>query len=328
MCRPRAPEDLTTLSPPIEVVTRSGTIKGQLSYGIWDRDTDDFVYEELIPWFNSAGNQGASDPMLSGVIGLVGGGGQALNVITVGNYFEDTDTVSAASSWLDPSTGNNKPEIIAPGAWTSWATPHAAAFAVDVMSQSTWFTRKPALMKALMLAGATDPIIGDCAPTFFPTVPCTPAPITEETIPDKTGVGGINFHSANYSATKFYYEGANDDFDALDKGDGAADSYITDEVFVYDSYDRVRVAMSWLTRGTYTFDHKDDAHAIGSDFDLRVYDPAGDLIGRSWSFDNNFEVVDFEPTTSGTYTFKINRWSNNDTANKIQIGVVVSNIND
>ena len=114
----------------------------------------------------------------------------------------------------------------------------------------------------------------------------------------------------------------------MDQEDGVADGYITDEVFVYDSYDRVRVAMSWLTRGTYTFDHKDDAHAVGIDLDLRVYDPAGDLMGRSWSYDNTFEVVEFEPTTSGTYTFKIDRYSNNDTANKIQIGVVVSKIND
>ena len=305
-------EDLTTLSPPIEVVTRSGTIKGQLSYGTSDRDFDDFVYDELIPWFNSAGNQGASDPAGSGVIGLVGGGGQGLNVITVGNYFEDTDTVSADSSWLDPSTGNNKPEIVAPGAWTSWTTPHAAAFSVDSMSQSAFQKNKPHLVKAKQIAGATDPIAGDATG------------ITMWEIPDKTGAGGIDFLSSHYNGHNYWMHGSNSSFSTLDAGDGLTDGYITRQLYISSSYDAVRIAMSWLTRGTYVYDNRDDAHPIGIDLDLNVYDPAGDLVGRSWSWDNGSEIVNFEPTTSGTYTFKINRYANRDSSNKIRLGVAVN----
>ena len=309
-------DDLTTLDPPINVVSRSGSIKGQLTYGTGDRDTDDFVYDEMIPWFNSAGNQGVTDPAGSGVVGLVGGGGQGLNVITVGNYEEWTDAVDTASSFVDPSTGNNKPEIVAPGTATSWATPHAAAFSVDSMSQSTFQKSKPHLVKAKQIAGATDPIAGDATG------------ITMWEIPDKTGAGGIDFLSSHYNGMNYWMHGNNAYFDTLDAADGSADDYITREVHISNTHDAVRIAMSWLTRGTYTYEHRDDAHAIGMDLDLTVYDPAGTLLGLSWSYDNAFEVVDFEPTTSGTYTFKIKRWSNNDTDNKLRLGVAVNWYNE
>ena len=182
-----------------------------------------------------------------------------------------------------------------------------------------------------MLASATDPIIGDCAPAFFQTVPCAPAPITEEpwvSIPDKTGVGGINFLSANYSATKFYYEGGNDEFGALDQEDGAADNYIIDKFFVYDSYDRVRVVMAWMNQGTWVYEHKNDPQPLSMDFDITIYDPNNEWVGHSMSYTNGFEIVEFEPKMSGNYTFVIERYSNNDEECHVRIGVVVSKIND
>ena len=64
------------------------------------------------------------------------------------------------------------------------------------------------------------------------------------------------------------------------------------------------------------------------DFDLQVFDPSGTRIARSLSWDNGFEVVDFPPTTSGTYTFKINRYANRDSSNNIRLGVAVNFYNE
>ena len=86
--------------------------------------------------------------------------------------------------------------------------------------------------------------------------------------------------------------------------------------------------MSWLTRGTYTYDHKDDAHPIGMDLDLSVYDPTGGLVGVSLSYDNAFEVIDFTPVITGFYTFKINRFANRDLANQLRVGVAVNFYNE
>ena len=38
-------------------------------------------------------------------------------------------------------------------------------------------------------------------------------------------------------------------------------------------------------------------------------------------------LVQFTPTVSGTYTFKINRYANRDTANKLRMGLVVNYFN-
>ena len=122
--------------------------------------------------------------------------------------------------------------------------------------------------------------------------------------------------------------GNNGDFSAWDAADGTLDGYVSRQIFIPNSYDGVRIAMSWLTRGTYTFDHKDDAHPIGIDLDLSVYDPTGGLVGVSLSYDNAFEVIDFSPVITGFYTFKINRFANRDVANRLRVGVAVNFYNE
>lgn len=68
--------------------------------------------------------------------------------------------------------------------------------------------------------------------------------------------------------------GNNGDFGALDAADGTTDNSLNRQVFLPNTYDAVRIAMTWLTRGSNAYDHKDDAHAIGMDLDLHVLDVA------------------------------------------------------
>lgn len=295
--------------PQIQVVTRSNGSGDSDGYSTTDRDWDDFAYTHMIPTFKSAGNNGSGS-------GNVSAPGKGLNLITVGNYDHTTDTIAGSSSFVDPAIGAEKPEISAPGesitaggftmSGTSMSAPHAAAFAADQMSDSTWLKFKPHLVKAKILSGATDVISGGA---------------------DKVGLGGIDFLSGHYNGHNFWWSGGNGAFSSWDSADGSSDGYIERTLTISNSWDAVRVVLSWLTRGTYTYAHRTDAHAIGMDLDLRVYDPSGALVGSSASWDNNFESVEFEPTMTGTYTFKINRYANRDTSNKLRMGLVVNYFN-
>jgi hypothetical protein len=63
------------------------------------------------------------------------------------------------------------------------------------------------------------------------------------------------------------------------------------------------------------------------DLDLQVYGPNGNLVGGSYSWDNPFESLDFTPTTSGYYTFKISRPFNRDTSLDLRMGLDVNYYN-
>jgi hypothetical protein len=85
----------------------------------------------------------------------------------------------------------------------------------------------------------------------------------------------------------------------------------------------VRAALVWLNRGSYTYDHRADAHAIGIDLDLAVFDPDGNLIASSANFDNPFELVNFNTTIRGAYRFRIARAANRDTLSAVKMALRV-----
>jgi hypothetical protein len=294
---------------PIYVVNRSNGGNDSTSYNTTDRDWDNFIYDNKIATFVSAGNNGNGT-------GNTISPAKGLNVVTVGNYNDANNTISGSSSFVEPQTGNDKPEISAPGSnidaggftmsGTSMSSPHAAAFAADMMSHSTYLKYRPQLVKAKIMAGATDSISGGY---------------------NKVGLGGIDFASAQWSGHWFWWSGGTSAFNTFDGQDGAADNHIVKQVYIANDWERVRVVLSWLTRGSYTYDHRNDAHPIGLDLDLKVYDPNGNYLGGSFSWDNPFEDVDFTPTVSGYYTFKIHRYATRDSSLKLRMGMYVNYYN-
>jgi hypothetical protein len=294
---------------PIYIVTRSNSSNDSTSYNTLDRDWDNFVYNKSVATFNSGGNTGLGT-------GNVRSPGKGLNIITVGNYNDANDTIRNTSPFVDPNTGNDKPELVAPGTnitaggftmtGTSMSTPHAAAFAADMMSHSTYLKHRPYLVYAKLLSGATDAITGGY---------------------NKVGLGGIDFASAQWSGYWQYYTGGNSSFSYFDGLDGSSDGYITKKIYISSSWNKARVSIAWLNRGTYTYDHRFAAHPIGMDLDLRVYDPTGSYVGGSYSWDNAFEKVNFTPTISGYYTFKINRYANRDVSSSVRLGMYVNYYN-
>lgn len=119
--------------------------------------------------FISAGNVDSTDTINGRNITSPAKG---MNVITVGNYEDNSDKISNGSIHINPITKNEKPEKVAPGTFvtitgddgtvysnqygTSISSPHAAAFAADAMSHNTFLQHSPMTLKAFMLAGNTD----------------------------------------------------------------------------------------------------------------------------------------------------------------------------
>lgn len=68
-----------------------------------------------------------------------------------------------------------------------------------------------------------------------------------------------------------------------------------------------RVSLAWLKRNSVSSPHSTGTITEKplSDLDLEVYDPNGNLVGRSISGVNNVELVQFVPQMTGTYKIKV-----------------------
>ncbi len=290
-----------------------------------DREFDNYVYDNNKYVFVSAGNRregtyNPNDYVLSPA--------KAFNVITVGNY-DDTssNTINQdgvnTSSYVNPSTGNQKPEISAPGTlieWdytardsiqgdsdesiimtgTSFAAPHAAAFAADAMSHNSFLNvgRAP-MMKAHMIASATDAIGGGR---------------------NRVGEGGINFYSSKVkskslayyndgnSETPFPYIGTNSSGDWYCKTNWSSYFYASDSV--------ARVVIAWANRGDFILQHGES----GIDLDLHVRGPNGEWYYGEMNDNDPYAMVTFNPPTTGTYTAFICKTKDIDSQSRIDLG--------
>ena len=296
--------------PSVEIQNHSWGAGFSTAYRIRDRDFDNYTINNNDAIFKSAGNRG-NIPATPNVTSP----GKGLNVITVGNYNDDTDRINSSSSYGDPQTKNQKPEIVAPGtridtdldgvddgSGTSWAAPHAAAFAANLMSNYSWMKHKPHLMKAVMLAGATKSISGG---------------------EDKVGVGGIDFRSANYNGHFKWWTNASYDY-YKSHDSGTNNSILEWKTPSLSSRTNYRAVISWLNRGNYTYSHRTDSHPIGKDFDMTVYDPNGNYVCHSSSWDNSYEVCNFRTSVSGQYMIQIYRYANRDRRNNMSLAVAVN----
>ena len=103
------------------------------------------------------------------------------------------------------------------------------------------------------------------------------------------------------------------------RGDVFSDSVkITDQISNKEGAGilNARAALGIVTSGnywSYTF-----VMSFG-DLDLRVYGPSGELLGTSITNNSNFEIVQFVPKTTGTYTIKIS----GSTSNTEHVGIAV-----
>ena len=81
--------------------------------------------------------------------------------------------------------------------------------------------------------------------------------------------------------------------------------------------------IKWITKGTYTYSHRNDSYPIGQSYSIRVLDPNGNQVGYSLSWYNNYVTVNFSRPTTGVYHVEIRRFANRDTNAKFQLAYVL-----
>jgi hypothetical protein len=81
----------------------------------------------------------------------------------------------------------------------------------------------------------------------------------------------------------------------------------------------IRVALAWSSKVTYDTDAtqtppiKNVVSKLTTDLDLHLYE-GNRIVDWSSSFDNSYEIIDFQGNAGTTYDIVIRRWSGNDWA--------------
>jgi hypothetical protein len=252
---------------------------------------------------------------------------KGFNGLVVGNHDDTASAMSGSSVYRNPSSSHGDrelPEIAANGtdvtavgltmSGTSMASPAAAGCVALLQHQNSSLKSWPEGCRAIMLAGAKRNVAGN---TWWQDVIGNADPA------DGTGavdaLEGINItknrRSQNASATRRGW-----DIGTLRSRDFNADKR---SKFVYRvqvpsgffSPRHVKAALAWDSRVT-TFSQFGTPIPISStlavDFDLMIYNSRGALVGYSGSYDNSYEIAEFEGMPGETYDIRIRRWSGSD----------------
>jgi hypothetical protein len=238
----------------------------------------------------SAGNEGTAT-------GRVTSPARGYNVISVGAYGDNntltwaSDAMASYSSYADPSTGCEKPEVAASGSsidstthlspWTgpvgsgtSYAAPMVAGEAALLLDVNSALFSDPEAVKAMIMATALHNIEGSSR------------------LSEYDGAGGVDMLAAFRAAG----EGWSDHRYLDAAGDLPYDLY----VYAYAG-ETVRAAIAWdsTPTGDYTSD------PLVQDIDLRAYNPSGGLVASSASSAYSFEIVEFTASTTGNYRLEV-----------------------
>jgi len=288
------------------------------------RNLDSFAqYFDHVVWSNhltvvaAAGN--------SPETGNVKSPGLAYNVIAVG-AFDDGDTSTWADDAMLGNSGYNdpisqhgdreKPEVAAVGAgmiststaspWvsycndfgTSFATPVVSGEAALLMHRQSQLTSWPEAVKAAIMAGAIHNIEG------------------ASRLSDRDGAGGIDCSIADDTIANNRWWANTVLYDDFPK------TYVLSDI---PAGKKVRVVAAWDS-------HPPDLHPpydtindpLQSDFDLIIYDPNGEQVEVSSSYDNNYEIGQFTAEMSGNYQAKVVKYRFEGTSERLALAYSIS----
>jgi hypothetical protein len=275
--------------------------------GANDRFYDELVINRFVTVVKSAGNEGGT---CGAGNGNVTSPGLAYNVLTVGN-FDDRNTVSwtgdvmnPCSSWRDPTSlrgDREKPEVAGPGTninsttrtspWTgaigsgtSYAAPMYSGLAALMMQRNTALRIWPEGVRAIAMVSSIHNIEGATRLSEFDGTGGMVAHRADDIAALRTTSGSRGWNARSYDCTA-----------ALNTN--VATMALTAGV-------RTRVAIAWAQNPSYLL----YASGPSADLDLHVINPSGSLVASSSSFDNTYEIVDFTPSVSGTYTLRIRKF--------------------
>jgi hypothetical protein len=282
----------------LDIINNSwGGNTGNTDLNVHDRHLDYIVRAQADPVLVAAGNEANT---CGSQTDRVTSPARGYNVISVGGLDDNgtttwgDDGMYFCSSFIDPSTGVQKPEVVASGAsitsttdnpadWianvgsgTSYATPMVSAQAALLSQADTALNAYPETIKAIIMATALHNIEGDTR------------------LSDQDGAGGVDMYAALNLVDNGWWDW--DNFQASD----FPHSY---SQFAYAG-ETVRAVITWNSNPA--SDYSTDP--LDADLDLRVYDGNGDFVTSSTSFDNSYEIVEFVAPTTGNYEFRVSQF--------------------
>jgi len=248
------------------------------------------------------------------------------NSLGVGNHNDTAGAMSGDSVFRNPSSSHGDrdlPEIAANGtgvttvgltmSGTSMASPAAAGCAALIQSVDGTLKSWPEGGRAILLAGAKRNVAGQ---TWWQDV------VGNVDASDGSGavdaLEAVNIakqrRSRNAMAT-----GRGWDVGTLRSSDIGTNKRTTFSYSVklgnsFFSPGHVKVALAWDSKIT-MFPLGIDlpiASTLTVDLDLQIFDSGGVQVGYSGSWDNSYEIAEFDGQRGETYTIKIRRWSGTD----------------
>jgi hypothetical protein len=227
-------------------------------------------------------------------------------VITVGaiddidSGFWSGDTMASFSRYVDPLTGQDKPEVVSVGVdvtapvadptnygiWngTSFSAPNVAGVVGQMLSRQPGLRIWPETIKAATMVSAMHDIE---AGTDRDGVGAVVATVADDTMKNAT-FAGLSVTTANMTESCAPVSGSV----CMARNVSLTKGKRTRIAIAYDAVANPGVS-----------------DALGADLDLYVVSPSSTLVATSASISNAWEMVDFTPSVTGTYKVLIRRYS-------------------
>jgi hypothetical protein len=258
-----------------------------------DRFFDYTIRNFSVMMFKSNGNQGGGSNLSTSP-------GNGYNMTCSGAYNDGDnvnwagDVMASYSSYLNPNTGHEKPELASPGDQcvststsgtstqnfngTSSASPLTCGVGVLLANTNPAILASMPTLKAALMVGAWHNIEG------------------AEPISDKDGAGGVHALASQRVIAKGQFENG-----SFTNASFPGNVY-TRQIQLYQGV-TARVIALW-------FSDPDAAYStdvLKMDLDLTVLDPQGATVAASASTVNPFELVQFLPAQTGLYTVRLTK---------------------
>jgi hypothetical protein len=249
------------------------------------------------------------------------------NGLTVGNHDDTAGAMSGDSVFRNPSSTHGDrelPEIAANGtsvttvgltmSGTSMASPAAAGCVALLQNADPVLKSWPEGCRAILLAGAKRNVVAN---TWWQDVVAN--------VDASDGTGAVDAFEGVAIAKQRRGRNASASIKGWDVGTlssadiGSASrttfSYLAQVPRWPLGPRHVKVALAWDSKiTTLSFLGIDFplSSSLTVDLDLQIFDSRGVQVGYSGSWDNSFEIAEFEGRPGETYTIKIRRWSGTD----------------
>ena len=247
---------------------------------------------------------------------------KGFNTLAVGNHDDTAGAMSGDSVFRNPTTTHGDrelPEVAANGtgvaangqnkSGTSFAAPATAGVTALLQDVDSVLCSWPEGCRAILMAAAARNVSGS---TWWQDV--------VNRVDGRDGAGAVDAHAGVLIAQQRRWRDAPGTRRGWDVGTLSSSAFGSDRLATFryhitvpnlTFFPTVKVALAWDSAVTSSGDTA-TASTLTVDFDLLVRDSSGTQVASAASWDNSYEVVEFDARAGETYDIVIRRWSGTD----------------